>query len=77
MNNKRILFIEAPYSYANVGKEVVGKYFPLGIGYLASYIRQFGYSVNIFQTSLEEPYNEELKQIIISIFLQLLTYCIW
>lgn len=64
MKNKRILFIEAPYSYASSGKEVVGKYFPLGIGYLASYIRQFGYSVKIFQPNLEESHDLELKELI-------------
>lgn len=66
MKNKRILFIEAPYSYASAGKELVGKYFPLGIGYLASYIRQFGYSVKIFQPDTDESYNQELKEIIAS-----------
>ncbi len=66
MKNNRILFIEAPYSYASAGKEVVGRYFPLGIGYLASYMRQFGYSVKIFQPTADELYNEELKEIITS-----------
>lgn len=66
MKNKRILFIEAPYSYESSGKEVVGKYFPLGIGYLASYIRQFGYTVKIFQPSSDEAYYGELKGFITS-----------
>lgn len=66
MKNKNILLIEAPYSYASAGNEVVGKYFPLGIGYLASYVRQFGYSVKIFQPSVEESYDKELKGIISS-----------
>ena len=64
MKNKKILFIEAPYSYASAGKELVGKYFPLGIGYLASYIRQFGYSVKIFQPTADELYDRELKELI-------------
>ena len=64
MKNKNVLLIEAPYSYASAGKEVVGKYFPLGIGYLAAYIRQFGYSVKIFQPSSDESYNQELKDIV-------------
>ena len=66
MRNKNVLLIEAPYSYASAGKEVVGQYFPLGIGYLASYIRQFGYSVKIFQPTLDESYDQELKDIIAS-----------
>ena len=66
MKNKNVLLIEAPYSYASAGKEVVGKYFPLGIGYLAAYIRQFGYSVRIFQPSSDELYNRELKDILSS-----------
>jgi radical SAM superfamily enzyme YgiQ (UPF0313 family) len=66
MKNKNVLLIEAPYSYASSGKEVVGQYFPLGIGYLASYIRQFGYSVQIFQATLDESYDQELKDIILS-----------
>ncbi len=66
MKNKNVLLIEAPYSYASAGKEVVGQYFPLGIGYLASYIRQFDYSVKIFQPTLEDSYDLELKDIIAS-----------
>ena len=64
MDKMRILFIEAPYSYTASGKEVVGKYYPLGLGYLASYIRQFGYSVKIYQPSSEEAYTEDLKKLI-------------
>jgi len=64
MKNKNILFIEAPYSYESSGKEVVGRYFPLGLGYLASYIRQFGYTVKIFQASADGLYYEELKELI-------------
>ena len=64
MGKSRILLIEAPYSYASAGKEVVGKYFPLGIGYLAAYIRQSGYPVKIFQPSSDELYNQELKDVI-------------
>jgi radical SAM superfamily enzyme YgiQ (UPF0313 family) len=66
MKNKRILFVEAPYSYQGSGKEVVGRYFPLGLGYLASYIRQYGYSVKIFQASSDELYYEELKELLSS-----------
>lgn len=64
MKNKKILFIEAPYTYATSGKEVVGKYYPLGIGYLASYIRQFGYTVKVFQPSSDESYFKELEELI-------------
>ena len=63
MKNKKILFIEAPYSYLGSGNEVVGRYFPLGLGYLAAYIRQYGYSVKIFQASSDELYYEELKEL--------------
>lgn len=44
----RVLFIEAPYSYGTASL-LVGDYFPLGIGYLAAYIRGFGHTVRIFQ----------------------------
>ena len=47
-DNYRILFVEAPYSYGG-GDLVVGKYFPLGIGYLASYLRSHGAQARIFQ----------------------------
>ncbi|MEE9119365.1 MAG: radical SAM protein [Calditrichia bacterium] len=66
MGNKRILFVEAPYSYASSGEQVVGRYYPLGLGYLASYIRQFGYSIKIFQPSSDESYNKELRELITS-----------
>ncbi len=64
MKNNKILFIEAPYTYASSGNEIVGKYYPLGIGYLASYIRQFGYSVKVFQPSSDESYFKELNETI-------------
>lgn len=64
MKNKNILFVESPYSYESSGKEVVGRYFSLGLGYLAAYIRQYGYSVKIFQASEDGLYYEELMELI-------------
>ena len=57
---KKALFLEAPYVYLHHGDKIVGKYFPLGIGYIVSYIRQFGYKVKIFQPLHYQNFMEEL-----------------
>jgi radical SAM superfamily enzyme YgiQ (UPF0313 family) len=44
----RVLLIEAPYSYGTA-RVIVGRYFPLGVGYLAAYLQRFGHRVRIFQ----------------------------
>lgn len=59
--NRKILFIEAPYSYG-AGKIVVGKYFPLGIGYLASYMRQNGYEARILQPDKDESFDADMAR---------------
>lgn len=55
----KLFFIEAPYSYGS-GKIVVGKYFPLGLGYLASYMQQHGSSVHFFQPCEDQDYDSQL-----------------
>ena len=55
---RRILLLEAPYSYGHA-QSVVGSYFPLGIGYIAAYLIQNGYEVEIFQPE-ESDFIEEL-----------------
>lgn len=45
----KVLLLEAPYSYGS-GEKLVNKYFPLGIGYLASYLLKAGYSVKILES---------------------------
>lgn len=57
---KKVLLLEAPYAYLHHGDRIVGKYFPLGIGYIASYLRQFAYEVKIFQPSCYHDFMEEL-----------------
>lgn len=59
----RVLLIESPYSY---GKDhvLVGKYFPLGIGYLAAYLRSHDHTVKIFQPTTDANYYAELFSLI-------------
>ncbi|MDD5773384.1 MAG: radical SAM protein [bacterium] len=57
----RILLIEAPYAYKK-GSIVVGNYFPLGIGYLAAFLRQKGYPVKIFQPADNKRFDQELME---------------
>ena len=47
-NPARVLLLEAPYHYG-AAQSLVGAYFPLGVGYLAAYLRQHGCPVRIFQ----------------------------
>ena len=51
-----ILLIQAPYTHLYAGKKTFKKYFPLGLGYLASYLMKNGYKV----TLLVEPSEDEI-----------------
>lgn len=57
--NMKLFFIEAPYSYGS-GKIVVGKYFPLGLGYLAAHARRHGASAYFFQPREDRDYDAQL-----------------
>lgn len=57
----RVLLLEAPYSY-DTADILVGTYFPLGIGYLAAYLRKFGHQVRIFQPPEGEPFDAALQK---------------
>lgn len=64
MANIKVLLLEAPYSYSGGGSKLVKKYFPLGIGYLASYLRQSGHQVKIFESSSDSfSFNDLDRQI--------------
>ena len=57
----KVLFVEAPYSY-RAASSIVGAYFPLGIGYLAAYVRRQGHTVSIFMPSTNCDYDSSLLQ---------------
>ncbi len=56
----RVLFIEAPFSYGSASS-LVGTFFPLGIGYLAAYLRQHGHTVSILQPEKGEDFDASLR----------------
>ena len=58
MEKIRVLLVEAAYSYGHLGNNLVGAYFPLGLGYLAAYLRPYGYKVKIFQPTENDFYDE-------------------
>ena len=55
----RSLFIEAPYSYGSADG-LVGSYFPLGIGYLAAWLKQHGYETDILQPATDQAFDDAL-----------------
>ena len=57
----RILLTEAPFDY---GESVVDldRYFPLGIGYLAAYLRRHGHEVRIYTGGGGEEFRRELER---------------
>ncbi|MCP4376408.1 MAG: radical SAM protein [bacterium] len=59
-NPTRALFIEAPYSYGSA-EGLVGSYFPLGLGYLAAWLKQHGYAVDILQPDQGQSVDEALQ----------------
>jgi len=58
-NPVRALFLEAPYSYGSADG-LVGSYFPLGIGYLAAWLKQHGYAVDILQPARGQSIDQAL-----------------
>ena len=50
----RVIFIQAPYidDYGPMRK-AAGTYFPLGLGYISSYIKQFDYSVRLLDPNVQ------------------------
>jgi len=59
-NPTRALFLEAPYSYGSADG-LVGSYFPLGIGYLAAWLKQHGYAVDIVQPAPGQSFDQALQ----------------
>ena len=55
----RALFIEAPYSYGNADG-LVGSYFPLGLGYLAAWLKRHSYEADILQPEPEQSFDDAL-----------------
>lgn len=63
---KKILLLAPPFSYiyGNIGR-VAGRYFPLGLGYIAAYLKKYGnYNVKLVDFEAQELQIEEIKKII-------------
>lgn len=61
----KVILINAPYIdiYGPI-KMAAGHYFPLGIGYIASYIRQFGIDVKLLDPEAQRLDDKDIKNII-------------
>ncbi|MDP7636875.1 MAG: radical SAM protein [Phycisphaerae bacterium] len=62
-NPARVLLLEAPYHYG-AAQSLVGAYFPLGVGYLAAYLRQHGCPVRIFQPPARGGFDPALRRVL-------------
>jgi len=59
----RVLLLEAPYQYS-ASQGLVGSYFPLGIGYLAAFLRRHGCPVRIFQPPARGGFDPALRRLL-------------
>lgn len=57
----RILLTEAPFDYPAEFAGLVKRYFPLGIGYIAAYLRRHGHDVAIFSGGMGEEFRTALE----------------
>jgi len=62
---KRILLVSSPFrDLYGKSKRGVGYYFPLGIGYIASYLEQHGYDVELLVETKNRSVSRELKALL-------------
>lgn len=59
----KVMLINAPYKsvYGSV-KRAAGCYFPVGLGYIASYLREYGFQMTLLDPEAENIDREEIKK---------------
>lgn len=63
--NNRLFLIQAPYFEAyGPMRKAAGTYFPIGLGYISSFVKRRGYDVSFFDPNVEDVTPEDIAELV-------------